>query len=129
MGGGEKSGQEIQEKICGGDEWVRLRMEERYLSADSSTDSLSESASLINRCYSSSLPAHHVAPSPPPPQRHQHPMPLGKPCQSQAYKKGLDGCLEGQSAPLCSPAQWRMKLACGGPSMVVGHSRQPGSRA
>lgn len=31
--------------------------------------------------------------------------------------------LGGQLAPLCSPAQRRMKLACGGPSMAVGHSR------
>ena len=60
---------------------------------------------------------------------HQHPTALREPCQSQAYKRGLDGSLGGQPAPLCSPAQRRMKLACGGRSVAVGHSRQPGSGA
>lgn len=68
---------------------------------------------------------HHLHPL----HHHQHPTPLGEPCQSQAYKRGLDGSLGGQPAPLCSPAQWRMKLACGGRSVAVGHSRQPGSSA
>lgn len=33
----------------------------------------------------------------------------------------------GQSALLCSPAQWRVKLACGKPSTAVGHSTQQGT--
>lgn len=86
----------------------------------------------------SSLPTHHIASSPPrrpsplnrPPfHLHQHPTALREACQSQAYKRGFDVGLGGQPAPLCSPAQWRMKLAGGASSMAVGHSRQPGSCA
>ena len=58
-----------------------------------------------------------------------HPTPLREPCQSQACKRGLGVGLRRQPASLCCPAQWRMKLAGGGPSMAVGHSRQLGSRA
>lgn len=110
----------------------------RYLSAVASTESVSlgESASLINlhALSCSSAPPRSSQPSTllqhlHPLHHHQHPTPLGEPCQSQAYKRGLDGSLGGQPAPLCSPAQWRLKLACGGRSVAVGHSRQPGSSA
>lgn len=112
--------------------WNRLLFPVIYQLSPSQTQSVSvsqplSSTSALLLSSSSSLPAHHVASTPPPP--YQHPAPLGEPCQSQAYKRGLDVGLGGQPAPLCTPAHWRMKLACGGPSMAMGHSRQPGSSA
>lgn len=106
-----------------------------YLTAVSRESvSLRQSASPINlyalRC-SSELPRHsqptvllhHLHPSHYP----KHLTPLRESCQSQAYKKGLDVGHRGQPATLCSPARWRMKLACGVAPTAVGHSTEPGS--
>ena len=87
------------------------------LSCSSAPPRSSQPSTLLHHLH----PLHH--------HHHQHPTALREPCQSQAYKRGLDGSLGGQPAPLCSPAQRRMKLACGGRSVAVGHSRQPGSGA
>lgn len=91
----------------------------RYLSPSPPSQSVS-----VSHPLSSTSPLLHLVACPP----HLTPPPFtwrpsGEPCQSQAYKRGLDMGLGGQPAPLCSLAQRRMKLACGGPSMAVGHSR------
>lgn len=99
------------------------------LSAESVSLRQSASPNLYALWRSSELPRHsqptvllhHLHPS------HYHLTPLRESCQSQAYKKGLDVGHRGQPATLCSPAQRRMKLACGGASTAVGHSTQPGS--
>lgn len=96
--------------------------------------SVSQPLSSTSLCYHARLPLL-LAPSQPPflfsstLLHHQHPVPLREPCQSQAYKRGLTWASEDSQLPFCSLAHWRMKLACAGPSMVVGHSRQPGSGA
>lgn len=113
------------------------------VSAVSSTESVSlgESACLINLCVLSRSSAPSRRSQPTTLLHHLHPhlptssstrCPSGNHVNPKPIRGGggrLDVGLGGQPAPLCSPAQWRMKLACGGPSVAVGHSRQPGSGA
>lgn len=116
---------------------LRQTLIPRYLSAVASIESVSVSQppSSTSTCYHGPLhllvtpspPCCFVTSTPPPPPSTRRPS--GNHVNPKPIRGGLDEGLGGQPGPLCSPAQWRIKLACGGLSLAVGHSRQPGSGA
>lgn len=74
-------------------------------------------------------PAHHIASSPPPPTTTSTRRPSGSHVNPEPIRGGLTWASEDSQLPFAPSAHRRMKLASGGASIAVGHSRQPGSGA